>query len=1278
MTDGEERTGTVHSRGQRFDLQMVPRICWLLVLACTGVYYVTAYLLPLGGMLAPPAYGFKYSFEVIIVVVLCVVSMLNAAISNRAHDTRTEVQDDIVYFHLGSKFFGTTALELTSVSSSVQYETDAPPHYNTSMLLAMRSGMTKGTVTTYEVGVSGGEPFVRLLISAKSSSMDEIRETLRREAMRLEAVLVASLASVEISQIRGESLKQVISEHLIDDEGGAVRGSTGAQAEGTLLIILKGVPRVTPAVNRSQIGALLSSLLKQGCEARFSCTFSSADSRREKRRLEGEWRAIRDKEKKKNDSLGDQTRKQHLLDRYQTIQNEEGWFDVSSYMIVSTREASMGGVQDGAIGLALSIWGGNGLKIATCTKLSEALKYRMLTRRHLKPQKLYADALAAYVNTPNEQIPVVSSTPPPTFPIPHKSLVDNEIHVGWTVYGNRLLNPVGLKPEWLREHVAVLGATGTGKTTLVKRIIAELSTKTNVPWWIFDVKGSEYTELATVGADDVLVLRPGIDPAFTIDLVDAEVDTPQSTFTILRELIRERNTSSDLSPAMERLLKEAVMDMVERGKGSGSAEALVESVRRLSEEDRIGVMTRDALLNRLEVISGEPLGRVLRGGQDAVKISSLLGKRVIFDLRHIARSGGMEAARLLYNLVAKRIFDAGMKRGISPGLRHVVVLEEASNLIPESYTRSTAADVTTGESMVMLQRATGQGVIVVSTRPNVSSNVLANTATKFVFRLPYDSSLGAKLLSIDEHQERHLRSLRVGRALASIPSLEAFEVSTEPFNVEQYQVEAPRLPSERLQEEAIISRFDSQAYEEESPESDLGVKDEDREGKVSCASESHASPQDSMTSMVVPEGATEIRNHIAALLASKTYATVSEIRRMLSAVDSFTDDDFAALVHEMVSKGSIVREAIPLVEGGFVYALPGNGHRAVKRVIMDYILEGLGGCFEVQEKELEDGCSQLLVDDHAIIVFPEHLKTTSMDDTVERIRGHMSRFGNETAGLIVIVRGSVAAAKLRELMDKSDQFDAVEVISVFPSSLDKAVQDLVQRAGRASVARQEETEDSCVAREEIDTDAPSQIQSYCEVEPTRPGSVQLRLWAGLLQDFVELRGGQVRWAEALEFIETTARQSSLPRALPLSRNSGESALKRLLADEVLVAIRAGEDRRLISLDEGLWVVNGPTLTSLRESVVQALQDELKHKHGPVWRNHDEYDLCSGGVSYIVFPTQHQLNMVMRIGKGEHCRKCHSRKTVCVLTAAEYGGDDAVATPELLLRTVEEGLSAVVL
>jgi hypothetical protein len=183
----------------------------------------------------------------------------------------------------------------------------------------------------------------------------------------------------------------------------------------------------------------------------------------------------------------------------------------------------------------------------------------------------------------------------------------------------------------------------------------------------------------------------------------------------------------------------------------------------------------------------------------------------------------MEAARLLYNLIAKRIFDCALHRGIRPGLHHLVILEEASNLVPESYTRHTAADVTTGESMVMLQRATGQGVVIISTRPNVSSNILANTATKITFRLPYDSSIGARFMSLDDEQERYLKTLKRGRALIVLPGSEPFEIATRPFEM----ASALKKPIESLTDDEARIEVESEDDRESSLEYDMDTQSRD-------------------------------------------------------------------------------------------------------------------------------------------------------------------------------------------------------------------------------------------------------------------------------------------------------------------------------------------------------------------------------------------------------------------------------------------------------------------
>ncbi|MFW9968484.1 MAG: hypothetical protein ACFFEA_15155, partial [Candidatus Thorarchaeota archaeon] len=226
--------------------------------------------------------------------------------------------------------------------------------------------------------------------------------------------------------------------------------------------------------------------------------------------------------------------------------------------------------------------------------------------------------------------------------------------------------------------------------------------------------------------------------------------------------------------------------------------------------------------------------------------------------------------------------------------------EEASNLVPESYTRHTAADVTTGESMVMLQRATGQGVIVISTRPNVSSNILANTATKITFRLPYDSSIGAKFMSLDEKQERYLKTLKRGRALIVLPGTEPFEIATWPFEMASIS----KIPTESVLHDRTEIETKSKRNKETSFEYDTAVQLES-------------------TSSSKPTGAVydklgELGSHVVAFLATRSMGTQAEIQGILTSIDPrIESDDISEVIRDLVSLGTIEREALSIVPGDF-------------------------------------------------------------------------------------------------------------------------------------------------------------------------------------------------------------------------------------------------------------------------------------------------------------------------------------------------------------------------
>lgn len=1223
-------------------------ILWAGGVLASIVYLLYVYILPVYGLGLHGIVQYRLALETI----LCSVPVVTGgALAYRKLQNGAPlfwVDDELVFLVLQDRYVGAVGLKINTVSGSVLSTTEVPS-YNTALLLAIRAGMNKQVDFAYEFGAESGEPFLRLFISTTGNDIHRIEEILKREATRTEAILLASLDNVNMQLLKGNDLSKTIGASV--DCSITDSGLVYAKDPTKRLLIVKGTPSVTPTDKSSQVGTFISSALRQGYSLSLTCVFSRAKSGKENRELERKWKSIKSKESRNEDSLADQVMKKSLVHQYEETNTNSAWFETSIY--VSIHENAKESVEDGVKGLLLSIWGGDDSLSLQEKIVNHRLLYRILMKRHLNSQRLHIGRLAAFVNTPVQQLPVISAQETPDFPIPPSEAIENELEIGRAVYGNRKLGSTGLKKEWLREHVAVLGATGTGKTTLVKKLMAEISSKTSIPWWVFDVKGSEYSDLASF--DDVLVLRPGLDSTFVIEFMEdgiSDSNRAHSTFSLLRELIQENN-ASELSPAMEKLLRESVLSLARNKKQGIGVADLVDEVTKLAGQDRMSQMTRDALLNRLEILTREPLGSILSGGSNAFQISGLLSSRVVFDLRYVSQVGGMDAARLLYNLVAKRIFDASMRRGITSGLHHLVVLEEASNLVPESYTRHSAADVTTGESMVMLQRATGQGVVVVSTRPNISSNILANTATKITFRLPYDSGVGGRFMSIDSNQEQYLRVIQRGRALITMPNSATFEIATEPFNIVDY-LEKPSVSSDFI--EPIQS------------DSTTGISDDTKSEKDSAAGTvgpDNRLPSTSPTNTVF-DRIGELANHIIAFLTSRDVTIEDDIKEFLTSLDTrISENDVKEIIRDLVSLSTIQREAVPLVPGGFVYSAPGNGLVAVKKVIMDYLSDRLDGIYE-KHRDGETG-PDLLVNDTGIIIVPEHLKASLFESVIERIRHQMSILRNGVSELVVIVRGSVAAAKLREKLDNSEEFDSVSVVSAFPSSLEKLVERFIMLRKDAGTLHLSHTDPETA---QVDL-----IEAVHEVGTATDRALQMRLWFGLIQDFVDLSKGCVKWESILEFIETTSVQSRKGRSAPLHIEEGRRALTELLADEMLTAIRIGTGGGLAELMEGLWIVNATVLKELKSQAIDELKSELVKRNENVMRGHSYYDICAGKRSYVVFPTQQELSTLIRLHSEIACRNCESTEVVCILTAAEYLEESITTPANLIIHTMDEGVAS---
>ncbi len=1224
---------------------------WILGFVSLFLYFIIVYILPLFKVISTPLIPFKTILEVMICLIPISLGIISSKLNLEQTDLKITIEKNILLINRYNQTIGLCCLEIVSTVGSIRVDDNGIPKYNTSMLLAMRSGMDKSVNMTFEAGVSSGEPFLRIFVSTMDLDPSIVTEKIRREATRAEAILLSSLNKIDLRILENDDLKKAAILFMKDNEceiGDIIR----KPIQDSVLITLRGKPRVNPSVDASQVGTFLSTALKQNYSVSMTCVFSAAKPGRERKKLEGKWKSIQSKEKRKEESLKDHAMKKQLVTQYEEIQDDIGWFDSTVYFVIKKNElVDNNVVNEGVRGLIESIWGGyDSIRLDT-KKITKSSAFKLLTRFHLRKHRIHVSRLVSFVNTPVRKLPVISPEVLPVFQIPSRDALGKDLLIGDTIFEGKPFSSAGLKIEWLREHVAILGATGTGKTTLVKHLIAQLSDKSDIPWWIFDVKGSEYGGLARNKEREITVLRPGLDKSFIISLMDSNTGNPEgsaySTFIMLRELLKERGDSSELSPAMERLLRESVMHLASSLEENNSVQSLSDMITSLASNDRVGTMTRDALLNRLQILFQEPLNEILCGGSGAIDISSLLNKRIILDLSYVARVGGMDSARILYNLIAKRIFEGAMTRGIVPGLHHVVVLEEANNLVPESYSKHSSADVTTGESMVLLQRATGQGVIVVSTRPNISANILANTATKIVFRLPYDSQIGGRFLSLNEEQETYLRSIKCGKALVSIPNTETFEVATKLFidpEIVETSVSDSGIEKEIAEKEPIlVTSVITTENKEEEP------------------------PAKSATQTVVFDRVGRFGNHVVASLAKAGMSTEKDIRELLTALDpTVMEDDISEVIRELVAMGTIEREALSLVPGGFVYTLPDNGLEAIRKVIVEYILEKLGMDSDgsTTNKDQPDW-PDLIIEERAVVILPQHLRASSMESTMAKIRHYMEMLRNGISELFVVVRGSVAAAKLRELLDKYEEFNDVRVVSAFPSSLDSMIENLY----RGPIKKEEKND-------EVNEDAEI-IGAMHEIGTATSRAIQIRLWFGLIQDFVDLSNGKIKWDLLLDFIETTAMQSHKGRSAPLTVDEGRRALTELLADEVLIALRSNDESEFIELEQGLWIVNSSVLKQLKESATNIIEQELRKHHPEVSRNHGYYDLCANNTSYVIFPNQQQLNTLLNLHSDVACRTCKSSKVVCVLTASEYLEDSVVTPGNLIIKTMDDNVSTLV-
>ena len=340
----------------------------------------------------------------------------------------------------------------------------------------------------------------------------------------------------------------------------------------------------------------------------------------------------------------------------------------------------------------------------------------------------------------------------------------------------------------LTAHALVTGITGSGKSSFLNSLLADLERTPTVPYLVIEPTKQEYRALVPA-ASHWAVGDPADVGRFHLNPFEVPPGTPVQTH--LDVLIALFTSCFSLISPLPFVLELAIRRAYEgRGWDLGSntnpfaaadrdypaypcfseviaeAEAVVEE---LGYQGEVRHNVRGALRARLGAMTVGAKGAAFDTDRPFV-FDEILARPFVINLDLV---GSDEEKAFIIGLAMVRLWEA--RRGQHDRqLRHVVVLEEAHRVLRRDGARSSedrsgaafAAELF--GNLLAEVRSAGQGVVIVDQSPRkLSSDALANTALKVAFRATYEDDKRelASALNLDDVQQRALTGLPNHRAV---------------------------------------------------------------------------------------------------------------------------------------------------------------------------------------------------------------------------------------------------------------------------------------------------------------------------------------------------------------------------------------------------------------------------------------------------------------------------------------------------------------------------------
>ena len=347
------------------------------------------------------------------------------------------------------------------------------------------------------------------------------------------------------------------------------------------------------------------------------------------------------------------------------------------------------------------------------------------------------------------------------------------IHIGTVLKGNSKKQKYFLNIEDLSHHMFVCGATGTGKTNFLQNFLINFSIQYKIPFFLVEFKG-EYHHLQE-HIKDLVILKPGED--FSINIFDPEGSNPEIHAERIFDILKSGKflDSNEFSPQMEKVLVEILVKICQNEKfrcWSSFEQACVDYLKDNKSKIPMLSQTLISVKNRIRRFSKGPLRAMFEGNQ-RIDVKELFNRNILLDLSSIIQLGGeKEDALFFLNMVLKYLWDMNLTRGARDfrGIKHVTIVEDAQYFASKNYSDQTKLSSYL-EDIALLQRGTGECLITLATRPEISEEILANCGVLVIFKNHMEREFLCKLLNLDVENEKYLSILEIGDCLLRVNSL---------------------------------------------------------------------------------------------------------------------------------------------------------------------------------------------------------------------------------------------------------------------------------------------------------------------------------------------------------------------------------------------------------------------------------------------------------------------------------------------------------------------------